>query len=121
MRTACCLLSASALLFGALAIGNPMLPKRGAGSSSTPLANDGLEPRRAKPSVASQNLWQMRLFAQQSPAFARELRSRIVLPGDVGHVPFAQPAMVQPALLRSEAAGLRSPSVPAAFDSQRPQ
>jgi hypothetical protein len=26
MRTACCLLSASALLFGALAIGNPMLP-----------------------------------------------------------------------------------------------
>jgi hypothetical protein len=117
MRTACCLLSASALLFGALAIGNPMLPKRGVGSSSSPLANDGLKPRRPAASLLPKNLWQTRVFAHQSPAFARDLRSRIVLPGDVGHVPFAQPATFQPA----GAVGATAPLVQPAIDWQRPQ
>jgi hypothetical protein len=43
--------------------------------------------------------------------------ARIVLPGDVGHVPFAQPATFQPA----GATGAGAPLVQPAIEWQRPQ
>lgn len=110
MRTPCCLVSVSALLVGALALGNPFLPARGtakgepvreggrgvgdgAGSgSSAPFARR--EPRAIAP-FALRAAWQEpRALPRRSPLLLQQ-RTRMVLPRDVGFegtVPAVVPA-----------------------------
>lgn len=95
MRTACCLLSASALLFGALATGNPFLPRRGDGANANlgpkggdaaPAAPRELQPRRQSPQFATRQIWTVRDPLHQSPIDMLTKMPRLVSP-------FVQPAI----------------------------
>ncbi len=120
MRTACCLLSASALLFGALATGNPFLPRRGEGANANPSPRAGdavpagplvLQPRGKAKSLVTAPLWAVRAPSQQSPADMLTRMPRLVSP-------FVQPAIwrVVPATKPVHAGGADS-----GLGMQRPQ
>lgn len=98
MRTPCCLLSVSALLVGALAIGNPFLPPRQSGSSPKPASAERREAaplaRRDARSIAPfavRAVWQdPRVSPRRSPLWTLQ-QKRLVLPRDAD-VPIAVPA-----------------------------
>lgn len=119
MRTSYCLVSVSALLVGALAFGNPLLPRR----------ERGLEPRLQTPVPAVPSarvhgkVWSIAVRPAQSPLHAL-YSQRLVLPRDVdaGLTPRPKPVLSQPANWtppreRGNTFGSQQPP----FGSQQPQ
>lgn len=103
MRTSYCLVSVSVLLVGALAFGNPLLPRRDRGLQPRSEALSGLEtPARGVTPVAAVpsarlygRVWSIVSRPTQSPLHALYSK-RLVLPRDVD-AGRQQPVMSQPA------------------------